>query len=354
MNYPKVFIIILNWNGLQDTLECLESVFNLDYPNFEVIVVDNGSIDDSVEIISKRYTQVILIANEENLGYTGGNNIGMRYAMEHTADYMWLLNNDTVVEPDTLSKLVDAAEKFPDIGLVSPVIYYYDEPDKVQFCGSYVDWGNSTILYAAIKDAQVSDEFQCGENVCLWGTALLINKHVVEKVGYLMEKYFAYWEDTEYSIRAIKGGCRNLICPSARIYHKTAPPLPGVVQQSSHYFYYMIRNQYLLGAHYFKEFGRLYFLRKYLSDVLVTTMYCSRCNNSEAAEACLDGAWAGIRGIGGPWDKSVKMPAWLKKVFYCLSSWHPYFWASLLKGEFLNISSEALKRIRLSVINLYH
>jgi len=205
----KVSIIIPTYNCSQYITEAIESILNQNYKNFEVILVDNGSIDDSVEIISKRYTQVILIANEENLGYTGGNNIGMRYAMEHTADYMWLLNNDTVVEPDTLSKLVDAAEKFPDIGLVSPVIYYYDEPDKVQFCGSYVDWGNSTILYAAIKDAQVSDEFQCGENVCLWGTALLINKHVVEKVGYLMEKYFAYWEDTEYSIRAIKGLRKN-------------------------------------------------------------------------------------------------------------------------------------------------
>lgn len=110
MSYPKVFIIILNWNGLEDTLECLESVFKLDYPNFEVIVGDNGSTDESVAIIRKTYPQVIMIENKENLGYTGGNNIAMHYAMDHLADYVWLLNKDAVVEKDTLSKLVRSAE----------------------------------------------------------------------------------------------------------------------------------------------------------------------------------------------------------------------------------------------------
>lgn len=104
MYYPKVYIIILNWNGLKDTLECLESVFKLDYLNFEVIVVDNGSTDDSVNVILKTYPQVRLIENRENLGYTGGNNIGMRYAIERDADYIWLLNNDTIVEEDTLGE----------------------------------------------------------------------------------------------------------------------------------------------------------------------------------------------------------------------------------------------------------
>lgn len=93
-------------SGLQDTLECLESVFQLDYPSVEVIVVDNGSADNSVEVIRNTYPQVTLIENKENLGYTGGNNIAMRHAIERGADYMWLFNNDTVVEPDTLNKLV--------------------------------------------------------------------------------------------------------------------------------------------------------------------------------------------------------------------------------------------------------
>lgn len=110
MKYPKVFIIIVNWNGLKDTLECLQSVFKQDYPNFEVIMVDNGSKDNSVQVIRNAYPQIILIENKENLGYTGGNNVGMHYAVNSGSDYVWLLNNDTVVEPDTLSKLVAAAK----------------------------------------------------------------------------------------------------------------------------------------------------------------------------------------------------------------------------------------------------
>ena len=108
---PLIYIIILNWNGLQDTLECLGSILKMDYPNFRVVVVDNNSTDNSVDIIRKAHPQVSLIENKENLGYTGGNNTAMRYAMQHSADYVWLLNNDTTVEADTLSKLVFAAEE---------------------------------------------------------------------------------------------------------------------------------------------------------------------------------------------------------------------------------------------------
>lgn len=107
MNHPKVYVIILNWNGLEDTLECLGSVFQMDYQNFEVLVVDNGSKDNSINFIKTKYPQVVLIENKENLGYTGGNNIGMRYALNNGADYVWLVNNDTVVMVDTLSKLID-------------------------------------------------------------------------------------------------------------------------------------------------------------------------------------------------------------------------------------------------------
>ena len=347
MNQPKVYISILNWNGLKDTLECLVSVFKLDYPNFEVIVVDNGSTDDSVEVIEKTYPQVTLIRNKENLGFTGGNNIAMHYAMDHLADYIWLLNNDTTVEPDTLTKLVTEAEQSSDIGLVSPVIYYYDEPEKVQFCDSYVDWVNQIIVYPEYKNRHISDihdNFKCGENTCLWGTALLIKRNVVEKIGYLDEGYFAYWEDTDYSIRALKMGYRNVICASAKVLHKTALPDAGSLRRSAQFFYYTTRNRYILAIKFFKSRGMLSFWGNYLSFVLTNFIYCKQFNDRVASDACLDGAWAAIRRTAGPWDKTVKMPVWLRKGFLFLSSWHPHLWINLLQGKFSNISSEVLKR----------
>ncbi len=346
MKYPKVYIIILNWNGVKDTLECLESVFKLNYSNFEVIVVDNGSTDNSVETIRKMYPQVTLIENEKNLGYAGGNNIGMRYAMEYEAEYVWLLNNDTVVESNALSKLIASADNRPEIGLISPVIYYYGEPDKIQFNGSYIDWKNKTIIYPENREPKTHEEFRIGKNVCLWGTSLLIRRSIIKKIGYLNEKYFAYWEDTEYSTRVLEAGYRNLLCLSAKIYHKTRLPTPGTVKRSEQFFYYMTRNWYFWATSYLKSIEKPSFLGKYLSNILLTVTHCYKYNAAEAANACLDGGWAAFRGIRGPWDRNIVMPGFLKKIFLLLGSWHPYFWAGLLQGNFSGIVSETLRRLK--------
>lgn len=349
MNNPKVFIVILNWNGLFDTLECLKSVFKLDYPDFQVIVVDNGSVDNSVKSLREAYPEVIMIESKSNLGYSGGNNIGMKYAFENGGDYIWLLNNDTVVESDTLSILVNAAEKELDIGLVSPIIYYYNEPKKIQFCGSYVDWKNQTIQYPEITDRNLrgNEIFINGKEVCLWGTALLIKKNIVDKIGYIDERYFVYWEDTEYSLRALRNGYRNLVCISSNVYHKVLPSLTSISGiRRPHYYYFMCRNQYFLGMKYFS--GRLWlpYVGKYLSNVLMTLLYLKNHNAAEEADACLDGVYAAFRGIEGPWNKHIKMPQLLKRNFHYFSSRHPYFWSALLKGDFAHIFTEASKRIK--------
>ena len=341
MKFPLVSIIILNWNGLRDTLECLESVYKLDYPNFEVIVVDNGSTDGSVTVIREKYPQVILIENKENLGYAGGNNIAMQYAMKQDADYVWLLNNDIVVESDSLSKLLGTSESRPQIGLASPVVYYFNNPEMIQFCGSYVDFKNKTIVYPEDKNLHIDDDFIDGENVCLWAAALLIKKNIVEKIGYFEEKFFAYWEDTEYSVRALKSGYRNAVCTSAKVYHKTPKrQYPGAgIKRVPYYYYFMTRNMYYLGNKYFRSF-----LGHYLSFVLMLFKYCNEDINAEAANACLQGAWDAFHGISGGRPMNAKAPASMRRIFYLCSSWHPYFWANLLKGNFSHILSEIIKR----------
>ena len=215
---PKIYIIILNWKGLDDTLECLGTIAKLDYQNHHVVVIDNGSSDNSGAIIQEKYPMVDMIHNTQNLGFTGGNNQGIQYAMDREADYVWLLNNDTIAEPDSLRLLVEAAESSKDIGLVSPLIHYYHEPERIQYCGSYTDWNR--LIFRNRDYNQIPLGKHLIENELNWGTALLIKRDVIEKVGYLNNKYFAYNEDYEYSFRAIKAGYRSVIHLYARIYHK--------------------------------------------------------------------------------------------------------------------------------------
>ena len=121
IDLPRVTIIVLNWNGRDDTLACLSSLSELDYPSYEIVVVDNGSGDDSVEAIRASFPRVTLVETGENLGYVGGNNLGLEYARAAKADYALLLNNDTEVAPDFVHMLVDAAQAGPDIGIAGPV-----------------------------------------------------------------------------------------------------------------------------------------------------------------------------------------------------------------------------------------
>ena len=126
MNQPKVSIIILNWNGLQDTIACLESLQKVTYPNCAITVVDNGSKGDDVQILRDRYgNHVHIVANDNNYGFSEGNNIGIRASLHQEADYLLLLNNDTVVAPNFLAELVQAAVDHNDTCIVHPKIYDY-------------------------------------------------------------------------------------------------------------------------------------------------------------------------------------------------------------------------------------
>ncbi len=348
MTFPKVFIIILNWNGLKDTLECLESVFRMDYPNFEVITVDNGSVDDSVEMIRQKYLPVILIENKKNLGFTGGNNIGMRYAMEHGADFIWLLNNDTLVERDSLSKLVAASANSLEIGLLSPVIYFNDGSRKVQFCGSYVDSRRHKLIYPADADMEVDSRFKSGTSVCLWGTALLIKRSLVDNIGYLNDRFYAYWEDTDYSLRAIKAGFRNCVECSAAVYHKNRPPGKGIPNKAVHYYYYKMRNEYYFWSQYERGMNKITYFMNYLADVIEHSANY-KCTLGEIySGACFQGGWDAIRGIDGPWDKNVRMPIILGKLLL----WHPYLLGGLLRLDMVNIVREIIRRSILRIMGM--
>lgn len=338
---PKVSIVILNWNGLSDTSECLRSVMDLEYDNREVILVDNGSTDGSVKTLRGLYPSITIMENKENVGFARANNQAIEYVLAGGTDYVWLLNNDTVAPPDALSKLVSAAES-PEIGLASPLIYFHDSREKIQFCGSIIDWGNMTIRHIESREELANVEH--GVNLSLWGTALLMKRRTLSDVGYLSEKYFAYHEDEEYCLRVARAGYRCVVVPEARIYHKNSRSTGS--NDAPMQVFLRSRNLFFLWMDTLRGMDRIRFVPKYLAHIVSYGGSLKAKNLPDSVEACLDGAWCAFRGTGGPRNTNIAMPAPLRVLFRILFSWHPYFWADLLRLDFPRIASNLRKRTK--------
>jgi GT2 family glycosyltransferase len=240
---PRVAIILVNWNGLKDTLACLASLRRLNYPAYDLIVVDNGSRDDSVAAIHSAYPEVTVIETGENLGYVGGNNVGLEHAKAAKADYALLLNNDTEVDPDFLQRLVAVAEADPAIGIVGPAIYYFDRPEVFWSAGGAINWREGTTHMIGLNE---QDQGQFGTSPYpvdfVTGCALLIKISLLEQVGLLDPRFFAYFEETEWCVRVTRSGFKIFQVPSAKIWHKISP----VAREASpQVHYYMTRNRLL-------------------------------------------------------------------------------------------------------------
>ncbi|MFH0805850.1 MAG: glycosyltransferase family 2 protein [Patescibacteria group bacterium] len=241
---PKVFIIIINWNGREDTLECLESLKNNDYLNYEVVIIDNGSKDKFQVSDSK----IKVIYNKENLGFSGGNNVGIKYALENNADYVLLLNNDTIVSKDFLSKMVEVAENNNKIGIIGPKIYFPDSK-KIWFAGGKINWlyNKGTMRGFNKIDKGQYDEPKVQKTDYITGCCALIKKEVLEKIGLMPEEYFLYYEDTDWSLKARQMGYKCIFIPSAIIWHKGSK---SAINGSPSYIYYHIRNGLIMARKY--------------------------------------------------------------------------------------------------------
>lgn len=251
-NCPKVSIIILNWNGLEDTVECLESLRKITYPNYEVIVVDNGSKGNDAQALQERssdYTH--LIRNDKNYGYTGGNNIAIRYALDNCApDYVLILNNDTVVAPDFLSQMIEAAESDASIGVVGSKVYYHSFPNRIQGAGGRVNMRTGQASHIGIKEVDSGQYDTQREVDYVFGCCLLIKRQVIQRIGLFDESYFSYWDETDYCFRAREAGYKVVYVPEAKIWHKAPLKLkawhktPAGGKASGLYYYYMARNHF--------------------------------------------------------------------------------------------------------------
>jgi GT2 family glycosyltransferase len=223
MKEPLVYIVILNFNGWQDTLECLASLKQLAYPRFQTVVVDNASSNNSEEMIRQHYPTITLIQSGKNLGFAGGNNLGIRYALEKQADYIWLLNNDTVVETRALTHLVQRMQAKPLAGMCGSTLRYYDRREVVQVLGgaTYNRWLGIQKPIGEGESANVihnSDEIEAQLDYVI-GASLLVSRSFIEKIGYLNEDYFLYYEEIDWATRA-RGQFTLTYAPQSIVYHK--------------------------------------------------------------------------------------------------------------------------------------
>jgi GT2 family glycosyltransferase len=211
----RVVVLLLNWNNWKDTNECLASLRGLDYGNWRVLVLDNGSTDDSVRCIRERFPDAEIMELGANLGYAKGNNAGIRAALKCGADYVWLLNNDTRVDGMSLRALVEKAEADPRIGAVGSAIYRMADPERLQAWGGDVNFwlGRSRHFLMPVADERIQ---------FLTGASLLLRRSVLESVGALDEGYFFYWEDADYCFRIRRAGWRLAVAGNSRVWHKEA------------------------------------------------------------------------------------------------------------------------------------
>lgn len=256
MSYPKVSIIVLNYNGLSDTIECLESLKKISYPNYEIVLVDNGSAGDDVKVLKGEYGNYLhIIENEKNYGFGGGNNIGMRYALTNSnPDYLLLLNNDTVGDPEFVTEMVKVAETDPPIGVAGAKVYYYDEPNRVQFVGEKIDlWKEDIALILAGVNEKIFgrkriDKEQNGpakEVDLVSGCCFLIKRKTLEDIGFLDEEYFICYEDFDYCFRAKKAQYKIVYVPKARVWHKVGRSVSKVEKEDPGFtLYYQHRNHF--------------------------------------------------------------------------------------------------------------
>lgn len=330
--FPKVIIIILNWNGWKDTIECLESIYQVNYSNYDIIVVDNNSQDNSlqkikeycegkIEVESKlvnykldnkplevlEYSKEVaeeggdfekerthsyfkannklrLIISDKNYGFSEGNNIGIRYAIRTlNPDYILLLNNDTVVEKQFLDMMI-IAEKDKKIGIVGPRINYYDFPDKTFSVGGKINWwnGNNSAINTISNKSQKIDYVS--------GCALLIKKEVINKIGLLPSEYFMYAEELDYCESAKKQGFSICNYPTVIIWHKISSS-----SESKFVKYYRTRNRFLFMKKFSSPYRYLFFIGwRFTVDFMIETFSIFYHRDWELYKAYLRGLVDGL------------------------------------------------------------
>lgn len=249
----RIAVIVLNWNGREDTAECLSSVLKDEYRNFSAIVVDNGSIDGSVQAIRQAFPEVVVLETGKNLGYAGGNNVGIRWALDNGFDGIFLLNNDTTIEPGCLGALASAHRRSQGKVIYGAKIYYFGSDRKLWFAGGR--WNADTLAFEHVGIGEQDSEDYSKERSYdyMTGCAIYASAEVFRRVGLLDETFFLTYEETDWCYRAREQGYECRLLPEAKVWHKVSASFGGAESPLVRYF--MVRNKLLWAKRHlaFKE-----------------------------------------------------------------------------------------------------
>jgi GT2 family glycosyltransferase len=224
---PLVYVVLVNWNGKDDTLACLRSLRGVDYPRFRMVVVDNASSDGSVEAIAAQFPDINLVCNQKNELFSGANNQGIDIALSEGADFVLLLNNDTEVDSNFLTHMIETALSAPKIGMVGPKIYFFDQPDVLWYAGGVVNLRRGLVAHRGIRNRDCGQFDATGDTGYITACSILVSRECIEKVGVLDAEYYMYGEDMDWCYRARQAGFRLVYEPRARVWHKVSSSSGG-------------------------------------------------------------------------------------------------------------------------------
>lgn len=288
MNLPKVTAVVLNWCKEEVTAACLKSLLKSEYSNLSILLVDNGSPDDSGERLRASFPQIDFLQTGKNIGYTGGNNRGIKRALGGGADYVLILNNDTVLDPQTVSKLLETARiNGTRVGGVVPKILYYDEPERIWYAGGEFSPIKGLGLHWRYGDLDQSDEAEKSREITfMTGACCLLSAEALTDLNGFDEDFFAYVEDADLSLRMKHAGYQIHYQPAARVLHHCAlpgtPPSPFQIRQRD-------RNRRRVMSKHSSLPQRLPFLvRFYVTRVILLVGYALK-GDQERAQAILQG-----------------------------------------------------------------
>ena len=238
---PRVAIIVLNWNGKEDTEKCLDSLEKITFPNKEILLIDNGSTDGSQEFFRMEFPDIRLIETKCNLGYAGGNNVGLEIGLKEEFDFFFVLNNDTVVDPKIVKAFL-AGFSDKGIGILGGKIYRMDDPKRLDHLGGRWNRKKIDFDYVGYREMDGEEWTSPLELDYVTGAAMMIRREVLEKVGLFDPRFFLFWEESDLCFRARRAGFLVKTCPEAKVWHKISASFTG---GKPHAAYFLWRNRLL-------------------------------------------------------------------------------------------------------------
>lgn len=287
VSQPKVFIVVPNWNLKKDTIACVKSLLSSNYPLQRVIVVDNGSSDGSASAIAGYFgDNVALIVKEVNVGFAAGANAGIQYALDQGADWVLLLNNDTLVAPDMIARLVAAARRYPHVGILAPAIFYYDQPDRVWRLGDRHSRWMPIPFKISAKELRSGKEILPVDYVT--GCGMFVRRQVFLTIGLFNPRYFMYYEDADFCRRAVRAGFSIACVPDAHMWHKVSGSTRGDVSLK---YYWRTRSR----VQFYRQHYTLPAWLFLTMSILWTMLMVGLRGDRKAMGACAKGFYHGWR-----------------------------------------------------------